>query len=487
MHADADPSLLLALSLGIFALAHLFLLVMALDAVKARNTIQIVGLCLFNAMFLVYAIIQIDEIRQVFDGTDSDELAKDKIPVTLLTTLIPTMIGLCEIGYLILSWFCWREMGWDIYKVSRSALDGDSLSAVVLTPLTSSASSMQSMGADRRLKRLFFHYQVFLCICKFSFFFFLGFSIQVCSSPPSTAPSFASGPTDPVPFRCQLIYLVLDRDWEFWLTIIALPFSLLILLLGWMSARYEYRWVSVPPCSHRPGVCIADRAFLSFFFQGMGILQGTLVVLGAYYVLKLTRIWQSTETLLTIVKSLTVFAVLSLILVILTSAYTVVVWRGFGLGLKEGLDRKTQNDNLKKKGGLADGGQIGGRLVLLSPVQSSSRIIVLILPFFFDLAGILSDQRTRSACRSSSASLLHSVFISSRSAVSRSPSVCLHDPHEPPSNHCLRIRLSPIRYPSLVELPPPQLPLPILRCLLSPSSLMSQIDLYLSYPSGADQ
>lgn len=69
-------------------------------------------------MFLVYAIIQIDEIRQVFDGTDSDELNQHKIPVTLLTTLIPLMIGLCEIGYLVLSWFCWREMGWDIYKVS---------------------------------------------------------------------------------------------------------------------------------------------------------------------------------------------------------------------------------------------------------------------------------------------------------------------------------------------------------------------------------
>lgn len=127
------------------------MLVMSIDAVKARNTIQIFGLCIFNGMFLVgpslpsafpqtispfppafsdlsldsvglqvYAIIQIDEIRQAFDGTDSDELsssAASKIPVTLLTALIPSMIGACEIGYLILSWFCWREMGWDIYKV----------------------------------------------------------------------------------------------------------------------------------------------------------------------------------------------------------------------------------------------------------------------------------------------------------------------------------------------------------------------------------
>ncbi|KAL7410354.1 hypothetical protein BDY24DRAFT_344272 [Mrakia frigida] len=260
--SSSASSLRLPVYLGIFAVAHLFMLVMSIDAVKARNTIQIFGLCIFNGMFLVYAIIQIDEIRQAFDGTDSDELsssAASKIPVTLLTALIPSMIGACEIGYLILSWFCWREMGWDIYK---------------------------SMGADRRLKKLFFHYQIFLCICKFSFFFFLGFSIQ-------------------------LIYLVLKRDWEFYLTVVALPFSLLLLLLGWLSARYEVRW-------------------------GMGIFTGAMVVLAAYYSLKLYRIWEETETLLTIAKSLTVFAVLSLILLVLTFTYTVIVWRGFGLGLKEG-------------------------------------------------------------------------------------------------------------------------------------------------------
>jgi len=39
----------------------------------------------------------------------------------------------------------------------------------------------------------------------------------------------------------------------------------------------------------------------------MAVFTGAMVVLAAYYSLKLFRIWEETETLLTIVKSLTVF------------------------------------------------------------------------------------------------------------------------------------------------------------------------------------
>ena len=42
-----------------FVLAHLFQLILAVDAVSAKNTIQIMGLCLFNTLFLVYAVIQV--------------------------------------------------------------------------------------------------------------------------------------------------------------------------------------------------------------------------------------------------------------------------------------------------------------------------------------------------------------------------------------------------------------------------------------------
>lgn len=39
--------------------AHLFQLVLAVDALQAKNMIQIMGLLIFNSLFLVYSIIQV--------------------------------------------------------------------------------------------------------------------------------------------------------------------------------------------------------------------------------------------------------------------------------------------------------------------------------------------------------------------------------------------------------------------------------------------
>jgi hypothetical protein len=49
----------LAVYLAIFIAAHLFQLYFAVDALRHKNTIQLIGLCCFNFAFLVYAIIQV--------------------------------------------------------------------------------------------------------------------------------------------------------------------------------------------------------------------------------------------------------------------------------------------------------------------------------------------------------------------------------------------------------------------------------------------
>lgn len=54
--------------LAIFALAHVFQYLLALDAVYHRNTLQFAFLAVFNALFLVYSVIQIFEIRMLLGG-----------------------------------------------------------------------------------------------------------------------------------------------------------------------------------------------------------------------------------------------------------------------------------------------------------------------------------------------------------------------------------------------------------------------------------
>lgn len=42
-----------------FVLAHVFQLVLAVDALVAKNTIQVFALLVFNTLFMVYALVQV--------------------------------------------------------------------------------------------------------------------------------------------------------------------------------------------------------------------------------------------------------------------------------------------------------------------------------------------------------------------------------------------------------------------------------------------
>lgn len=126
-------------------------------AVFYRNTIQIVGLAIFNALLLVYAAIQVGEIAEVFrSGTPyADSQVSHRIfslPTKILSGLVIAVIAAAEIAIIILAWFIWREFGWRIYRF---------------------------LGADLQIRRYYRQYQIFECILCFSFFFFVGFSVQV--------------------------------------------------------------------------------------------------------------------------------------------------------------------------------------------------------------------------------------------------------------------------------------------------------------------
>lgn len=124
-------------------------------AVYYRNTIQVVGLTIFNLLLLIYAAIQVGEINEVL-GTDTDNREGTarifSLPIKILCGLVIAVIATAQIAFFILAWFIWREFGWRIYRF---------------------------LGADLAIRRYYRQYQIFECILCFSFFFFLGFSVQV--------------------------------------------------------------------------------------------------------------------------------------------------------------------------------------------------------------------------------------------------------------------------------------------------------------------
>jgi hypothetical protein len=147
----------------------------------------------FNALFLVYAVILIDEIGSPeFKGLEAAVPRVVPLSVKTLAQIIPAVIGLAEVAYVGLGWKIYNEFGWKIYKY---------------------------IGADRRMKKMYTHYQVFQCLVKFDLFFFIGFCVQ-------------------------FIGLVLeDKDWEYYLTCAALPLSMLLLIEGHLAARHENKWM----------------------------------------------------------------------------------------------------------------------------------------------------------------------------------------------------------------------------------------------------
>ncbi|KAG5648167.1 hypothetical protein DXG03_006122 [Asterophora parasitica] len=143
----------------------------------------------FNALFLVYAIIQIKEIQEALSDATA---GVSTIPINVLTTIIPVVISVAEIAYIGLGWKIYNEFGWKVYKF---------------------------IGADRRIKKMYANYQIYECLVKFDVFFWVGFSVQ-------------------------FIWLVLQKnDWEYYVTCAALPLSIVLLVEGHLAARHENKWM----------------------------------------------------------------------------------------------------------------------------------------------------------------------------------------------------------------------------------------------------
>ncbi|KAJ7071233.1 hypothetical protein C8F01DRAFT_1362976 [Mycena amicta] len=259
--ADRVASKKMPVYLSIFALAHVFQFVMAVDAVYARNTLQFLALTIFNALFLVYAVIQIGEIRQL--DTSASTL---RIPITTLTSVIPVVIAVAEVSYIALGYKIYHEFGWKVYKF---------------------------LGADRRIKKLYANYQIYECLVKFDVFFWAGFSVQ-------------------------FIWLVLlDHDWEYYITCAALPLSLVLLVEGHLAARHENKWM------------------MGTFISGCA---GAMI----YFVYKLVKVlrYRHTTDFDKVWKTLSVFSVIAIVLLLATFVFSILVLRNFGRGLKDALMRK---------------------------------------------------------------------------------------------------------------------------------------------------
>lgn len=135
--------------LTLFIFGFLYILFLSWDALRLKNTIQIIGLCVANLAIFVYAILQIDQIDMSISRLlEANALKPDREDRNVwalckpFLVAVPAVVGVVTVAMGALAYQLYREFAWDILK---------------------------QIGADYRMKKRFLHYQV-------SFLFFRRYS-----------------------------------------------------------------------------------------------------------------------------------------------------------------------------------------------------------------------------------------------------------------------------------------------------------------------
>lgn len=215
--------------LAVFVFGCVFQVLISWDAVRLKNTMQLIGVLIFNIALTVTAAIEIRQVRDALNAQDAIAggfpCPNDPSRLCRANSLSPSVeryliavTGVCFVMEFLLAYLTfklWKEFGWVIY---------------------------QKIGADLRVRRMFFWYQLFIVLLKFTFFFGVGFT------------------------AIYLILVAQTTDWEYGVTIAAVPISMVALFAAGFAVRRE--WTSL--------------MVLSLFLMIVGLV---------YFVYKVTQVW----------------------------------------------------------------------------------------------------------------------------------------------------------------------------------------------------
>lgn len=151
--------------LALLLVGMVFQFLIALDAVRLKNTLQVVGVLVFNIAMCVAAALEIPQVRdallaqdragggvkcQAADTVSRCDAISSLVPkVRAFLIVVPIVIGVWEFILLSIAWRLWKEFSWSIYT---------------------------NIGADLKLRNRYLWYQVYVVFLKFTFIFGIFFT-----------------------------------------------------------------------------------------------------------------------------------------------------------------------------------------------------------------------------------------------------------------------------------------------------------------------
>lgn len=104
--------------LALYSFGFIYELVLVYDALRLKNTIQVIGICICNVGLLIYGAVQVQQIRDAVSVLAVNDVIDPNVwgETEPFLIIIPCVVAMGTALMIIVAWKLYDEFAWSIYK-----------------------------------------------------------------------------------------------------------------------------------------------------------------------------------------------------------------------------------------------------------------------------------------------------------------------------------------------------------------------------------